>query len=78
MFVACVVLCAFLALISLGIGAAQLNGVPQAIAVLDHVGAKRFAAVSGGLLLLGLLGLVVGLFWAPIGVAALRASSPIS
>ena len=70
MFVVCVVVCSVLAFLALGMGAAQLNGVPQAIAVMEHVGAKRLAPVSGKLLLAAALGLVVGLFWAPIGIAA--------
>jgi hypothetical protein len=69
-FVACVVVSSVLAFLSIGIGAAQLNGVPQAIAVMDHVGAKRLAPISGVLLLAAAVGLMVGLFWAPIGVAA--------
>jgi hypothetical protein len=70
MFVLCVIVCSVLAFLAMGMGAAQLNGVPQAIAVMDHVGAKGLAKVSGFLLLAAALGLVIGLFWAPIGIAA--------
>ena len=70
MFVLCVIVCVVLAFLAMGMGAAQLNGVPQAIAVMDHVGAKRLATLSGTLLLAAAGGLIVGLFWAPIGIAA--------
>jgi hypothetical protein len=70
MFVLCVIVCSVLAVLAFGMGAAQLNKVPQAIAVMDHVGAKRLAPLSGWLLIAAAVGLVVGLFWAPIGIAA--------
>jgi hypothetical protein len=70
MFVLCVVVCSVLAVLAFGMGAAQLNKVPQAIAVMDHVGAKRLAPTSGWLLIAAAIGLVVGLFWAPVGIAA--------
>jgi hypothetical protein len=70
MFVLCAIVSGVLAFLVMGMGAAQLNGVPQAIAVMDRVGAKRLATVSGSLLLAAAAGLVIGLFWAPLGVAA--------
>jgi hypothetical protein len=70
MFVLCVIVCSLLAFLAFGMGAAQLNKVPQAIAVMDHVGAKRLAPLSGWLLIAAATGLVVGLFWAPIGIVA--------
>jgi hypothetical protein len=69
-FVVCIVVSAVLAFLVMGMGAAQLNGVPQAVEVMKRVGAGRFVRLSGILLLLAALGLIVGLFWAPIGVAA--------
>ncbi len=70
MFILCVIVSCVLAFLVMGMGAAQLNGVPQAIAVMDRVGAKRLATISGWLLLAAAGGLVVGLFWAPIGIIA--------
>jgi ABC-type transport system involved in cytochrome bd biosynthesis fused ATPase/permease subunit len=70
MFVLCAVVCSVLAFLAMGMGAAQLNRVPQAIGVMEQVGAKHLAPVSGWLLLAAAAGLVIGLFWAPIGIAA--------
>jgi uncharacterized membrane protein len=69
-FVVCVIVSLLLAFISMGMGAAQRNGVPQAIDVMERVGARRLAPLSGALLLAAAAGLVAGLFWAPIGIAA--------
>jgi IMP dehydrogenase/GMP reductase len=70
MFLLCVIVSAFLAFLSLGMGSAQRNGVPQATAVMERVGAVKLAPVSGALLMAGGFGVIAGLFWAPIGIAA--------
>jgi hypothetical protein len=69
-FVVCAVVCSLLAVIMLGMGAAQLNRLPQVVQLMDHVGAKQLITVSGSLLLASAVGLVIGLFWAAIGIAA--------
>lgn len=70
MFVVCAIVSSVLAFLTMGMGAAQLQGVPQAIQVMERVGAKGLAKTSGRLLLAATAGLIVGLFWAPAGIAA--------
>ena len=70
MFVACAILSSFLAFVSIGMGSAQRNGVPPVMELLQRVHAERLATLSGSLLILGGTGLVIGLFWAPLGIAA--------
>lgn len=70
MFVACVIVSSLLAFLALGSGLAKLNGVPQIKQLLQHVGAWKIARPLGYLEILGAAGLIVGLFVAPIGIAA--------
>ncbi len=70
MFVVCAVVCSVLSFLTMGMGAAQIQGVPQAIAVMERVGARNLADTSGRLLIAATVGLIVGLFWAPLGIAA--------
>lgn len=70
MFVLAVVLSVLLAVFALGAGLAAINRVPQIVAVVRHVGAERLLPVLGWLQLAAAAGLLVGVFVAPIGVAA--------
>lgn len=70
MFVACVIVSSLLAFLALGSGLAKLNGVPQIKQLLQHVGAWKIARPLGYLEVLGAVGLIVGFFVAPIGIAA--------
>ena len=49
----------------------KLLGAPQSLAIRDHLGVKPVQwRVIGALELAGVVGVLVGLVWAPIGVAA--------
>jgi DoxX-like family len=49
----------------------KLLGVPRSLAIRDHLGVKplQWRAI-GGLELAGVAGVLVGLLWSPIGIAA--------
>ena len=70
MFALCVIVSCLLSFLALGAGLAKLNGVAQIKTVLEHVGATRFTRAIGGVEVLGAIGLLAGLFVAPIGIAA--------
>lgn len=65
-----VILSIVLAVFALGSGLATINRVPQIVAVVRHVGAGRLLPVLGWLEVAAAVGLIVGIFVAPIGVAA--------
>lgn len=49
----------------------KLLGVPQSLAIRDHLGVKPLQwRLIGGCELAGVAGVLVGLMWAPIGIAA--------
>ena len=49
----------------------KLLGVPQSLAIRDHLGVRPVQwRVIGALELAGVVGVLVGLVWAPIGIAA--------
>jgi DoxX-like protein len=49
----------------------KLLGVPRSLAIRDHLGVKPFQWRGiGGLELAGVAGVLVGLLWSPIGIAA--------
>ena len=49
----------------------KLLGVPQSLAIRDHLGVSPIQwRVIGALELAGVAGVLVGLLWAPIGIAA--------
>jgi hypothetical protein len=49
----------------------KLLGVPQSLAIRDHLGVKPLQwRLIGGCELAGVAGALVGLLWAPIGIAA--------
>lgn len=70
MFIACVVVSIVLAFASFGSAMGKLQGVPQMRTLLESVGAENHARLLGSLQLAGAVGVLVGLFIAPIGVAA--------
>jgi uncharacterized membrane protein YphA (DoxX/SURF4 family) len=70
MFAALVMSSSLLAFLALASGLAKINGIAQMRTLLEHVGASRFAHPIGYLEILGALGLVVGLFVVPVGIAA--------
>ena len=70
MFIACVIVSALLAFLSLGSGLAKINEIPQVKQLLQHVGAWGIALPLGLLEIAGAVGLIVGLVVAPIGIAA--------
>ena len=71
MFVASVVVSALLALVTAFSGFNKVTRNPQLVESLGKVGVTdRFVPVLGTLLLAGAAGTTVGIWWAPIGVAA--------
>jgi hypothetical protein len=49
----------------------KLLGVPKSLAIRDHLGVSPLQwRIIGGLELAGVAGALVGLLWAPIGIAA--------
>jgi DoxX-like family len=49
----------------------KLLGVPQSLAIRDHLGVKPVQwRLVGGCELAGVAGALVGLMWAPVGIAA--------
>jgi DoxX-like family len=70
MFVWYLIVGTLLAFLALGSGLAKLNGVPQVKTLLDHVGATRIMRPIGYFEIVSAVGLVIGMFYAPIGVAS--------
>lgn len=71
MVIATVVVTILLALLFTFSSAIKLLGAPQSLAIRDHLGVKPVQwRVIGALELAGVVGVLVGLAWAPIGVAA--------
>ena len=71
MFIVCVVVTAFLAFASFGSAMGKIQGVPQMAELLDSVGVSASAGrILGFIQLVGAAGIILGLFVAPIGVAA--------
>ncbi|MEU4387327.1 DoxX family protein [Promicromonospora sp. NPDC023805] len=72
MFVASVVVSALLALVTAFSGYGKLTGNPQVVDQLTtKLGvSKKFVPVLGTLLVAGAVGTAVGIWWAPIGIAA--------
>ena len=71
MFTATVIVSLFLAVALTVSGVGKLRGMPQVVESIERVGVPRNRfAVLAGLEFAGALGLVVGLFWAPLGIAA--------
>lgn len=70
MYIATIIVSAVFALLLVASAIGKLRRDPSQIAVLEKVGAIRFAPVLAALEIAAALGLVAGLFWWPIGVAA--------
>ncbi|MET0909535.1 MAG: DoxX family protein [Ilumatobacteraceae bacterium] len=70
MFFACVVVTLLLAFVTFGSAMGALKEDGPVRQLIDHVGLGRWLRVLGFVELTASVGLVVGLFWAPIGVAA--------
>lgn len=70
MFVALVVVSTLLALLLFGSAMGKFRDLPPVRQLIDHVGMGRYFRLLGWIELTGAIGLVVGLFVAPIGVAA--------
>lgn len=71
MFIATVVVSVLVALAALGSGMGKLSKNPKAIEPLHDVGVPAsWPPVLGSLEVAGGLGVLVGLWWAPLGVAA--------
>ncbi len=70
MFLACVIVTVLLALLLFGSSMGKFQGVPQVEQLIEHVGMGRHLRLLGWLELAGAVGLIVGLFVAPIGIAA--------
>lgn len=71
MFIATVIVSALVALAALGSGLGKLTKNPQAIEPLKAVGVPdSWPPLLGSLEVAGGLGVIVGLWWAPIGIAA--------
>ena len=70
MFLACVIVTVLLALLMFGSAMGKFQGLPQVSAMIEHVGMGRHLALLGWIELTAAVGLVVGLFVEPIGIAA--------
>jgi hypothetical protein len=70
MFFACVVVTLLLAFVVFGSAMGKLQEIGQVRQLIDHVGMGRWLRALGFVELAGAIGLIVGLFWAPIGIAA--------
>ena len=71
MFIATVIVSVLLALAAIGSGLGKLSKHPKAIEPLQHVGVPTSAAPAlGALEVAGGIGVLAGLYWAPLGVAA--------
>ena len=71
MFVACVVVTAILAFASFGSAMGKIQGIPQMADLMSSVGVSApTARILGFIQLAGAAGIILGLFWAPIGIAA--------
>jgi DoxX-like family len=70
MFLACVVVTVLLALVAFGSALGKLQGVGRVRELIEHVGMIGWLRPLGYLELAAAIGLIVGLFWAPIGIAA--------
>ncbi len=71
MFIACVIVTAVLAVASFGSAMGKIQGVPQMRELIASVGVSESTGrVLGFIQLAGVAGIIVGLFWAPIGIAA--------
>ncbi len=70
MFLACVIVSVLLALVALGSAGGKLTGAAQPMETLEHVGAAGIVRWLACLEIAGAIGLIVGLFVAPIGIAA--------
>jgi uncharacterized membrane protein YphA (DoxX/SURF4 family) len=68
---ATVIVTVLLALLFTFSSAIKLLGAPQSLAIRDHLGVSATLwRVIGGLELAGVIGVLVGLAWRPIGIAA--------
>jgi hypothetical protein len=73
-FVGTVVVSALLALVTFGSGSSKISRNPKLVTQLTGLGvAERYIPVLGALLVAGGLGLVAGIWWAPLGIAAAAA-----
>jgi hypothetical protein len=71
MFIALAVVAVLLALAAIGSGLGKLSKHPKAIEPLEQVGVSASSAPAlGALEVAGGLGVLVGLYWAPLGIAA--------
>jgi hypothetical protein len=70
MFIVCVVVTVLLAFASFGSAMGKLQDVPQIRELLASVGVESKGRTLAFIQLAGVVGLLVGLFWAPIGIAA--------
>lgn len=71
MFVAFVIVSALLALVTAFSGYNKATRNAQMVEAMAKLGvAERFVPVLGALLLAGAAGTVIGIWWAPIGIAA--------
>ena len=71
MFILCVVVTALLAFASFGSAMGKIQGIPQMAELLDSVGVSASTGrILGFVQLAGAAGLILGLFVAPVGVAA--------
>ena len=71
MFIATVIVSSLVALAALGSGLGKLSKNPQAIEPLKAVGVPdSWPPLLGSLEVAGGLGVIAGLWWAPIGIAA--------
>lgn len=70
MFIVCAVVTVFIALVTFTSAMGMLQGAPQLEQILASVGFGGRMRTLGLLQLAGSIGLIVGLFWPPIGIAA--------
>ncbi|MCW2757719.1 MAG: hypothetical protein JWO46_1465 [Nocardioidaceae bacterium] len=71
MYVATVIVSIVVALVMLGSGTAKFRRQPQIVEGLGGIGVPvSWFPLLGSVLYAGAIGLLVGLFWAPLGIAA--------
>ncbi|RZS45124.1 DoxX-like protein [Herbihabitans rhizosphaerae] len=71
MLVTSVVMSIALAVLFLALGAAKIAGVPAMATRFEHLGYDaRMRTIVGALEVAAAVGLVIGVFWPPLGVAA--------